>query len=284
MKTRDFDTWLATFRETIADYAYFTDFGKVIANTNKIRRQLCLMNTLLGTGTRFNAEFTALAHDYPEILQCIPILLAVRAKRLTIQSHRATLTFDFEQPGLPLAAYVRLLNETGLADLIANRLMASLVDYVFGIEVGLDSNGRKNRGGHLMENLVGEFLNEAGLHARREVYASTLAHDYNLDLSALSNDGTTEKRFDFVIQTPRTIYAIETNFYASGGSKLNETARSYKALALGARSIPNFRFVWFTDGKGWQSARNNLRETFDILPDLYCIRDLENGVARTLFV
>lgn len=284
MLHRDFNAWLSTFRETIADYTYFTDFGKVITNTNAIRRQLSLMNSLLGSGTRFEEEFESLAHDYPEILRCVPILLAVRTKSLTIQARTGAIHFDFATPNQPLPRYTQFLRETGLADFIGNHLVASLVDYVFGVETGLDSNGRKNRGGHLMENLVEGFLLDARLSPDREVCVSDLERRYGLDLSALSNQGTTEKRFDFVVRTAQTTYAIETNFYASSGSKLNETARSYKTLALEAQTIPNFEFVWFTDGKGWQSARQNLRETFDILPNLYCIRDLENGIARTLFV
>lgn len=283
MQTRDFDRWLATFRESIATYSYYTDFGKVIANANAIRRQLCLMNSLLGTGDRFDAEFESLARDYPEILQCIPILLASRNKTIPVQTAEAFLVFDFKRPNLALRHYTAFMRNTGLADLIGRRLVASLVDYVFGVEAGLDSNARKNRGGHLMEDLVEVFLKDAHLAPQKEVYASALESAYGLDLSPLSNDGKTEKRFDFVVETGRAIYAIETNFYAANGSKLNETARSYKTLALESRAIPHFRFVWFTDGQGWWGARNNLRETFDVLPDLYCIHDLEQGVAKRIF-
>ncbi|HHX49787.1 MAG TPA: hypothetical protein GX709_05320 [Clostridiales bacterium] len=102
-----------------------------------------------------------------------------------------------------------------------------------------------------------------------------------LDLSALSNSGKTEKRFDFVIFTEKSVYACECNFYASSGSKLNETARSYKALALASKNIKGFKFVWFTDGLGWLSAKNNLKETFDVLDDIYCIKELEENILKT---
>lgn len=166
MQTRDFDSWLATFRESIATYSYYTDFGKVIANANAIRRQLCLMNSLLGSGDKFEAEFESLAHDYPEILQCIPILLASRNKLIPVQTTEAFLVFDFKHPNLDLHHYTEFMRNTGLADLIGRRLVASLVDYVFGVEAGLDSNARKNRGGHLMEDLVETFLKEANLLRR----------------------------------------------------------------------------------------------------------------------
>lgn len=103
-------------------------------------------------------------------------------------------------------------------------------------------------------------------------------------MSQVTNDGKTEERFVFVVKTTNQLYVIETNFFASSGSKLNETARSYKTLANEIKGIPNVTFVWFTDGEGWKDARHNLEETFDVLDTLYNIRDLENGVAERLFV
>ena len=115
------------------------------------------------------------------------------------------------------------------------------------------------------------------------MYISDIQKKWGIDLSAISNEGKTEKRFDFIVKTPLQIYGIETNFYKSGGSKLNETARSYKTLALEAQTVPGFSFVWFTDGKGWHSASHNLEETFDVLPHLYNIHDMEAGIMETLF-
>ena len=161
-------------------------------------------------------------------------------------------------------------------------MTGNLIDYVYGVEAGLNSNGRKNRGGHLMEKLVESYIKKAGFIKNKtyfkEMYLSDLESKTGLDLSSLSNAGTTAKRFDYVIITDKCVYACECNFYASGGSKLSETARSYKTLALESKGITNFKFVWFTDGVGWTSARNNLKETFDVLNDIYCIKDLENNI------
>jgi type II restriction enzyme len=179
------------------------------------------------------------------------------------------------------------MRETGLFDLLENHIVNNLVDYVTGVETGLDSNGRKNRGGHLMEDLVESFIQKAGfikdVNYFKEMYIHQITDKWNIDLSAISNKGKMEKRFDFVIKTPGMIYGIETNFYGSGGSKLNETARSYKTLAWETEEIDGFTFVWFTDGKGWTSARNNLEETFDVMQHIYNIKDLENGVIREVF-
>ena len=178
--------------------------------------------------------------------------------------------------------YKIFMRKTGLFDLLENRLAGNLVDYATGVETGLDSNGRKNRGGHLMENLVESHLLKAGFVKGstyfKEMTIADIEKSWGIDLSALTNEGKTVKRFDFVVKTAATIYGVETNFYSSSGSKLNETARSYKNIALEAKGIDGFAFVWFTDGNGWKSARNNLAETFGVLEHVYCVGD-EHGLV-----
>jgi type II restriction enzyme len=178
------------------------------------------------------------------------------------------------------------MRKTGLFDLIKDHIVNNLIDYALGVETGLDSNGRKNRGGHQMENLVEDFLKKSNLKEYyKEIYLSEIEKRWNVDLSALSNNGKAKKRFDFVVKTDNMIYGIETNFYGGtgGGSKLNETARSYKMISQEADSTDGFTFVWFTDGTAWRSARGNLRETFEVMEHIYSIDDLENGVMDKIF-
>lgn len=183
--------------------------------------------------------------------------------------------------------YAYFMEHTGLFDLLENHIINNLVDYATGVETGLDSNGRKNRGGHLMEDLVESFIEKAnfikGKTYFKEMYIHEINFNWGIDLSAISNQGKMEKRFDFVVKTPTMVYGVEANFYGGGGSKLNETARSYKTLAMEADTIEGFTFVWFTDGKGWKSARNNLEETFDVMHHIYNIKDLENGIINEVF-
>ena len=115
------------------------------------------------------------------------------------------------------------------------------------------------------------------------MYLSDVEKQWNLDLSSISNQGKAKKHFDFVVKKDKTVYAVEADFYSSQGSKLNETARSYKTIALEAKEIDGFAFVWFTDGQGWKSARHNLEETCDVLDTMYCITDMENGIVKELF-
>lgn len=135
-----------------------------------------------------------------------------------------------------------------------------------------------------MENLVENFLKSTGKKYYKEMYLTEIEKKWNINLSAISAEGTANKRWDFAIKTDSYVYVIETNFYTSGGSKLNETARSYKMIAEEAKNIKNFKFVWVTDGKGWTQAKNNLEETFNTLETLYNIADMENGIFQTLLI
>ena len=290
--SRDFNAWLSGFRDSIADYGYYIDFEKVHRNVDGIKVELNILNSLISS-KNIDSDFENLMRKYPEVLKCIPLLLAVRANEIYCQDENDgyLFQFDFEKyPPNSHAYYDRykyFMRETGLFDLLANHIVNNLVDYATGVETGLDSNGRKNRGGHLMENLVESFIKKSGFVKDesyfKEMYIHQITDKWGVDLSAISNQGKTEKRFDFVVKTPNMIYGIETNFYGSGGSKLNETARSYKTLALETDTINGFTFVWFTDGKGWTSARHNLEETFDVMEHIYNIKDLENGIITEVF-
>ena len=192
------------------------------------------MNSLIGS-KNIEADFTALLKRYPEILKCVPTLLAVRQSEIYAQDSEGAFLFDFNRINYSVEQYMKFMRKTGLLDLIANHLVNNLVDYVLGIETGLDSNGRKNRGGHQMEDLVEGFIKQTGAEYYKEMYITDIEKKWGVDLSAISAEGTSTKRWDFVVKTDKTIYVIETNFYGGGGSKLNETARSYKMIAEEAR-------------------------------------------------
>ena len=283
---RNFNKWLSGFRESIADYGYYIDFEKVHRNVDSIKIELNILNSLIGS-KNIEEDFENLLKKYPEVLKCIPVLLAVRANEIYCQDKNGGCLYQFNGLSNDIYDYKYFMKETGLFDLLENHIVNNLVDYATGVETGLDSNGRKNRGGHLMENLVESFIQKAGfvkdVNYFKEMYIHQITNKWNIDLSAISNQGKMEKRFDFVVKTPNMIYGIETNFYGSGGSKLNETARSYKTLAWETEEIDGFTFVWFTDGKGWTSARNNLEETFDVMEHIYNIKDLEDGIISEVF-
>lgn len=282
---RNFDEWLSEFRGSIANYEYYIDFNKIYSNINKIKVELNILNSLIGS-KNIEEEFESILLKYPETLKCIPLLLAVRASEIYAVDSEGEYKYNFKNQNYSIEQYKIFMRKTGLFDLLQNHIINNLVDYATGVETGLDSNGRKNRGGHLMENLVESFIQKAGYKKNetyfKEMYIHAITDKWGIDLSAISNSGKSEKRFDFVIKTENMIYGIETNFYASGGSKLNETARSYKQIAQEVDTIEGFTFIWFTDGSGWKSARHNLEETFDVMDTVYNIKDLENDILSQL--
>ncbi len=279
---RVFKDWLASMRASINNYDYYVDFDKVYENTEAIKVELNIMNSLIGSKD-IEADFRSLLQRYPEILKCIPTLLAVRQSEIYAQDEEEAVLYNFAKMNCTVEQYITFMRKTGLLNLIANHLVNNLYDYVLGIETGLDSNGRKNRGGHQMEDLVEGFIKKTGVEYYKEMYLTEIESKWGVDLSAISAEGTSTKRWDFVVKTNSTIYVIETNFYGGGGSKLNETARSYKMIAEESRQVSGVEFIWITDGGGWKSARRNLEETFNTMKHLYNISEMEAGIFEQLF-
>lgn len=287
MNKRNFNEWLDKFRNSISNYKYYVDFEKVFKNVDNIKIELNILNSLIGS-KNIQEDFENIVKKYPEVLKCVPILLAVRTNEIYVIDAEGEFNYSFKNKNYSISEYSKFMEKTGLFELLEKHLINNLIDYVTGVETGLDSNGRKNRGGHLMEDLVETFIQKAGFEKSKnyfkEMYISEIENKWKINLSGISNMGKTEKRFDFVIKTEKQIYVIETNFYASSGSKLNETARSYKTITNEIAAIDGITFVWFTDGIGWKSAKNNLEETFDVLENIYNINDLENGIMKKIFM
>ncbi|MDD4047068.1 MAG: type II restriction endonuclease [Tissierellia bacterium] len=286
MTNRNFDEWLAKFRLSISGYDYYINFNKVVNNVEKLKIELNILNSLIGSKD-IDRDFENIIKKYPETLKCIPLLLAVRQSEIYAQDEEGSFIYNFKNMNYSIEQYKVFMRKTGLFDLIQDHIVNNLIDYALGVETGLDSNGRKNRGGHQMEDLVEDFIKKSKVKEYyKEMYLSAIEDKWNIDLSALSNNGKAKKRFDFVVKTNNMIYVIETNFYGGlgGGSKLNETARSYKMLSQEADTVDDLTFVWFTDGTAWRSARGNLRETFEAMEHIYSIDDLENGVMNKIFI
>lgn len=283
---RNFDAWFSSFKDSIADYEYYTNFEKIYSNVEKVKIELNILNSLIGSKNIKN-DFKEILRRYPEVLNCIPLLLAVREKEIRVTSSEGEFTYNFRKQNYSVEQYEIFMEKTGLFDLLENHIISNLIDYVTGVETGLDTNGRKNRTGHAMENLVESFIQKSGFIKNetyfKEMKTHQISEKWHIDLSAISNNEKTEKKFDFVVKTDSMIYGIEVNFYNRGGSKLNETARSYKTLALEANTIDGFTFVWVTDGNGWKDAKHNLEETFAVMEHIYNINDMNNNIMPEVF-
>lgn len=286
MKKRDFNEWLSTFRESISTYDYYIDFTNVYKNAEKYKKELYLLNSLINS-RNIKKEFKELVEKYPNVIKALPTLLAVREHEIYCQEGHDVLSgkkYNFKSMTMSVRDYCFFMEKTGLFDLLSKHLISNLYDYVLGINTGLDSNGRKNRGGHLMENLVEAYLKKGKYKYFKEMTSIQIEELFGLDLSPITNNGKAKKRFDFVVKGNKKVYGIECNFYTSSGSKLNETARSYELLGFNSKKIKNFQFVWLTDGFGWQSASNNLRETFEKVDNVYNIKEIESGIFNKIFL
>lgn len=269
---KDFNKFMSQLQETNQTLDFFCDFEKISANVDNIKLSLCMLNSLIGT-TDLRRSIETIWNRDKSAFSVMDILIAVRSegKKVVLNSKGECIILDrlFES----VDGVVEYLENTGLADIFRNGKIKDLVDYVFGIETGLDSNARKNRSGHVMERMVANIFDTNGVIYRQEVYST----EWPKLQSALGED---EKRFDFVIETPNKIYLIEVNFYSGGGSKLNEVARSYSDIAPKINSVKGFEFVWITDGIGWKSATNKLQEAYNIIPSIYNLSDIQTFIEK----
>lgn len=266
---KDFNLFMSQLQETNQTLDFFCDFGKISANVADVEMSLNTLNYLIGKDDLQQGVAEIWNRD-PKVFEVLSILIAVRdeGKKPVVDNkgHVVLLKSYFRSE----AKVVDYLQETGLSDIFKSRRIKNLVDYVFGIETGLDTNARKNRSGHIMERTIARIFRENGIQFRQEVYSS----EFN-ELSVL---GTDKKRFDFYIETNSIKYLIEVNFYSGGGSKLNEVARAYTELAPRVNSVEGFEFVWITDGIGWRSARNKLEEAFKEIPSVYNLTTIKDFI------
>jgi type II restriction enzyme len=256
----EFETFLSQLKETNASLDFFCDFDKIAKNVRQIAIKLNQLNYLIGQYDMEQAVFD-LWQENPNVFSVLDILIAVRTsdnKKAILEDGRVELISRLFED---VEGVIDYIHGTCLDEVLQRKQSKYLVDYVFGVERGLDTNARKNRSGHLMENQVASLFDKSGIAYRQEVYSTEYP-----ELSVLGED---KKRFDFVIETTQCKYLIEVNFYSGGGSKLNEVARAYSELSPKINAVGGFEFVWITDGIGWKSARNKLEEAYYTIPYIF---------------
>ena len=267
---KDFDLFMSQLQETNQTLDFFCDFEKITRNVEDIRLSLCMLNSLIGSKNLRKGVETIWERD-KSAFAVMDILIAVRSKgkKVVLNAHGPCVPVDrfFES----VDGVMEFLEDTGLADIFRKGAIKDLVDYVFGIETGLDTNARKNRSGDMMQRRVAGLLGQNNVGFRQEVCSD----EWPGIKKALGND---EKRFDFVVESQGTTYLIEVNFYSGDGSKLTEVARSYSDIAPKINAVPGFEFVWITDGIGWRSARNKLQEAYGIIPHVYNLTSITDFI------
>jgi len=271
-KSEVFNQFVGTLTPSIKTFNYFVNWNKVNNNVDDIKIELNILNSLIASND-FENDFVDLIVNYPNIVKTIPVLLAVRDSHLDILENIdgqdiSYLSFDFslshEVDEETAQEYLLFLEKSGLANLFHNRKIKNFVDYVFGVEVGLDSNGRKNRGGSLMEDLVELFMQQSVLRNKDLEYMPQARHN---SIKQKWNQKVTfdksARSFDFAVfnNNSNKLFLIETNFYNGGGSKLKSVCGEFKSL-FNELQPQNIELIWITDGKGWLTTKRPLEETF----------------------
>lgn len=267
---KDFDRFMDQLMETNQTLGFFCDFDKAEQNVSKVKVKLLMLNNLLGSENMREAV-EEIWEINKSAFQVLDILIAVRdgsqKKVLDGNGRTVNLASYYES----VDGIMEFLELTGLMKLFMSNKIHNLVDYVFGIEIGLDTNARKNRSGHLMEAAVANLFSRNNIAFNIEVYS----RQWPAIRQVL---GTDDKRFDFVIATPAKTYLIEVNFYSDGGSKPNEVARAYSDIGPKINSVSGFEFVWITDGIGWHKAKNKIQEAYSIIPKVYNLTDVQEFI------
>lgn len=271
MNTKEqFNIFMSQLKVTNATLDFYCDFKKINENVDNIAIKLNQLNYLIGQED-LDGAIRKLWDENPNVFSIMDILIAVRRKDKKKAIMRDGSTKLISQLFDDVESVIEYIHGTGLDHVLKNKQVKNLVDYVFGVETGLDSNARKNRSGHLMEGQIADILDKAGIAYRQEVYSTEYP-----ELVVLGED---KKRFDFVIETLHCTYLMEVNFFSGGGSKLNEVARAYSELSPKINALEGFEFVWITDGIGWISARNKLEEAFYSIPSIYNLTTIHEFIA-----
>jgi len=271
-------------------WSYFVNWNKVKENTRKIEVNLNILNYLIGRDN-FDEEFRKLIREYPSVVEILPTLSVRDGKnekkfKIVVSYENQQIVyneFDFtkkEHTDADIEKYLEFVTNNGVKELLLNSGISNLVDYMTGVEAGLDSNGRKNRSGHSMENIVEAFVKEvcddSGGEYLKEANAAKIKKIYGIDVPV----DKSSRRYDFVVKCNNKIYLIETNFYAGGGSKLKSTAGEYRNLQ--DKLEDRFTFIWVTDGFGWKTTKLPLRETFNNNDHVINLKMLEEGALQDI--
>ena len=266
-----FESFMSQLKETNTTLDFYCDFEKINNNVESISIKLNQLNYLIGQDD-IDAAIRRLWEENSSVFNILEILIAVRTsdkkKAIMSDGNIKLINTLFDS----VEGVIEYIHGTGLDKVFKNKQIKNLVDYVFGVETGLDTNARKHRSGHLMERQVADIFDNAGICYRQEVYSTEYP-----ELAVLGED---KKRFDFVIETNCNKYLIEVNFYSGGGSKLNEVARAYSELSPKINAVDGFKFVWITDGIGWESAKNKLEEAFYTIPNIYNLTNINEFIEQ----
>lgn len=286
-----FEYLIKNLKHTNRTFDFFIDWGKVFHNVDNIEIELNILNYLIGKED-INKEFKNLIKRYPSVVTVIPILVAVREESLEVlvdfrgrEWKYKTYSFKKKESysDIEIDSIVEFCDNVGLLKVFSNKKIKNVVDYCIGLEVGIGTNGRKNRGGKIMENIIEWYVQEVckdlNLKYLSQATKSKIEKEWNIDLPV----DKSSRQYDFAINNNGKLVLIETNFFSSGGSKLKSVAGEFKALNDYLKDKDTIdKFIWITDGIGWETAQKPLRETFENNDYLINTKMIMDGILEEI--
>lgn len=272
---KDFNEFISTLNEDLFSWDYFVDFEKAKENTFAIKLHLNILNSLLGE-TDIENKFIELIKKYPEVRSSLLILISTRTKKINEIKilNTDTLTSSFKSNLFEVSSeltkddeveLLHFLRASGLKEIFENKYISDLNDYVFGVEVGLDSHARKNRSGDLMELVVHDILDDfvkkdTNFAFIDQANSKKIKNVLGYEVKKHINDRISD--FALLNKKKNKLYLIEVNLYGSGGTKLKSVAGEFEKVnnfILGQ----DIEFIWVSDGVGWKTAENPMMEAFE---------------------
>lgn len=283
-KNAAFEYLLSTLKDTIRTYDFFVAWKKVFSNVSQIEISLNILNSLIGKED-IAVKLKDLIKQYPEIVPVIPFLIAVRGTSIKVADMGGDIEYSFSKKknytDEQIEKIIFFANKSGLLKVIANKSIKNLVDYAIGVEVGLDTNARKNRSGTAMENLTEVYVKAICNKNNFKYLAQATVAKIKQEFGKTVSTDKADRHFDFAIDTGSKVYLIEVNYYSSGGSKLKSVAGEFSSLFRLVKD-ENTGFIWVTDGEGWQTAKRPLSETFNVVDYIMNINMIEQGLLEEI--
>lgn len=270
---------------------YYVNWNKVDRETKKYELELNTLNYLIGKDDIYS-EALRLFTKQPNLLKAIPSLIASRDRVLDILTIDNDDNMSFEQLDFKtidtsrIDDYLKFIEQSGLLNFLQQHANRSLVDYVYGVETGLDSNARKNRSGTTMEGIlerhVSKIAQEQNLEWKAQATAQFIKEKWGITVPV----DKSERRFDVAVYSKEKhkVWLIETNYYGGGGSKLKAVAGEFTELSqFVVTSDDAVEFVWVTDGQGWKTAHLPLAESISHITNVFNLEMLREGFLAELF-
>ncbi|MFA6194498.1 MAG: type II restriction endonuclease [Patescibacteria group bacterium] len=286
-----FGYFINNLQKSISDWSFFVDWNKIKKNVEEIEIELNTLNSLIGKDN-LEERFIELIKEYPKVKLALPILIAIRKKKLkempilneigklVLENKEYLFNEKSEIEGNLKKEILRFFNESGLKKIFQDKTIKNLVDYCYGVEVGMDTNARKNRGGKNMEDIVELYIKNLCQKNNFRYLRQATSEKIKLQLGYDVPVDKSSRIYDFVIDSGKELYIFETNFYNGGGSKLKSTAGEYRDLF----NVLNgqYKFIWITDGNGWKKVSRPLRETFNHNDYIFSLDMIEKGILEFL--